>query len=233
MSAKGSTAPRDRILLAAQDLLAEGGRDAVSTRAVCARAGVQVQTIYRQFGDLQGLVNAATGDAWDRYLKTKLREPADDPIRQLVAGWDTHVAFGLANPAVYVLIFGNPRLDRPSAISGASYDALVAVMARVAKAGRLQVPVEAAAAAVHSAGIGVTLSLIAADAAQRSDEHATLSTTVRDAVLRVVLAPADEVSPLPAARAVALKALLPSVADRFSAHEVALLGDWLDRIGRP
>ncbi len=46
--------PRDRILQAAARLLAEGGREAVSTRAVSSAAGVQAPTIYRQFGDMQG-----------------------------------------------------------------------------------------------------------------------------------------------------------------------------------
>jgi AcrR family transcriptional regulator len=227
--------PRERILHAAQELLAEGGRDALSTRAICARAGVQAQTIYRQFGDMQGLVDAATGDAWSRYMEAKLGEPAtDDPVGELTAGWDNHVAFGLANPAVYILTFGNPRPEGPSATSGPSYDALAAVLSRIAAAGRLRLSVKAAAAAVHSAGIGVTLSLIAADAAGRLEDHAALSATVRDAVFRAVLTPSDDdVPPLPSARAVALKALLPSVADRFTPHEAALLGDWLDRIGEP
>ena len=39
---------KDRIVRVAADLLAEGGREAVSTRAVAAAAGVQVPTIYRQ-----------------------------------------------------------------------------------------------------------------------------------------------------------------------------------------
>src|SRR4051794_36006940 len=50
--------PRDRILQAAARLLAEGGREAVSTRAVSRAAGVQAPTIYRQFGDMQGLLDA-------------------------------------------------------------------------------------------------------------------------------------------------------------------------------
>ena len=39
-------------------LLNDGGREAVSTRAVAAAAGVQPPTIYRQYGDMQGLLSA-------------------------------------------------------------------------------------------------------------------------------------------------------------------------------
>ena len=50
--------PRERILAATAKLLAEGGREAASTRAVGAAAGVQAPTIYRLFGDKQGLLDA-------------------------------------------------------------------------------------------------------------------------------------------------------------------------------
>ena len=49
---------RDRIVDAASALLASGGPSAVTTRAVAADAGVQAPTIYRQFGDKDGLLQA-------------------------------------------------------------------------------------------------------------------------------------------------------------------------------
>ncbi|NED93539.1 helix-turn-helix transcriptional regulator, partial [Streptomyces sp. SID11233] len=42
---------RERIVAAATELLEESGREAVTTRAVAARAGVQAPAIYRLFGD--------------------------------------------------------------------------------------------------------------------------------------------------------------------------------------
>ena len=56
-----STPPAERIAPAAADLLQSGGIDAVSTRAVAAAAGVQPPTIYRQFGDKDGLLDAVAG----------------------------------------------------------------------------------------------------------------------------------------------------------------------------
>ena len=101
--------PRDRILRAAAMLLAEGGREAVSTRAVSAAAGVQPPTIYRQFGDMQGLLDAVAADGFARYLRAKVaREGTEDPVADLRAGWDAHIDFGLANPALYALMYGDP-----------------------------------------------------------------------------------------------------------------------------
>src|SRR4030088_26518 len=101
---------RARIVAAAAGLLTRGGREAVSTRAVSAAAGVQAPTIYRLFGDKQGLLEAVAIHGFTTYLndKTDLK-PTDDPVEDLRTGWDLHVGFGLANPALYSLIYGEPR----------------------------------------------------------------------------------------------------------------------------
>ena len=52
---------RDRLLLAAAELLEAGS--AVSTRAVCDRAGVQAPTLYHHFGSKQGLIDAVASVA--------------------------------------------------------------------------------------------------------------------------------------------------------------------------
>ncbi|WP_203783143.1 TetR/AcrR family transcriptional regulator [Asanoa ferruginea] len=223
------TTPRERILAAAAHLLASGGREAVSTRAVSAAAGVQAQTIYRQFGDMAGLFAAVADGAWASYLEQKRSgEKYDDPLADLVAGWDLHVEFGLANPALYKLIFSDSRPSQPSAISGEGHDLLAGILRRVAAAGRLRVPVETATPMVYAASVGATLALIAAQGTGTLEQHRALSHNLRDAVLAAVLAaPTSDGVGSPA---VALKAALPAVADRFSPAERVLLGEWLDRI---
>src|SRR4051794_30638029 len=92
---------RDRMIAAATRLLAEGGREAVSTRAVSAAAGVQAPTIYRLFGDKQGLLDAVAAHGFTTYLNSKTNlKPSADPIEDLRSGWDLHVNFGLTNPAL-------------------------------------------------------------------------------------------------------------------------------------
>ncbi|MCQ0009372.1 TetR/AcrR family transcriptional regulator [Actinomadura madurae] len=101
--------PRDRILAATAKLLAEGGREAVSTRAVSAAAGVQAPTLYRLFGDKQGLLDAVAAEGFAAYLDSKtVQEPTGDPVDVLRAGWDLHIEFGLANPALYLVMY-EPR----------------------------------------------------------------------------------------------------------------------------
>ncbi|MEU6609087.1 TetR/AcrR family transcriptional regulator [Streptomyces shenzhenensis] len=226
--------PRERILKAATTLLAEGGREAVSTRAVSAAAGVQAQTIYRHFGDMQGLLDEVARQGYASYLAAKQADGQDgDPVDQLSRGWDMHVAFGLANPALYRLLYTEPRPGQQFAVTGEAHQVLRRIVERVAKAGRLRTSVETAATMVHSAGMGVTLTLIAAQDGDQLTAYEGLADTVRDAILAAVLAPAG--GPEPGARpapvhAIALKSLMRDGVRSLTPGERALLGELLDRI---
>ncbi|MEU0841368.1 TetR/AcrR family transcriptional regulator [Streptomyces sp. NPDC005962] len=223
---------RERIVAAAARLLAEGGADAVSTRAVSAAAGVQPPTIYRLFGDKQGLLDAVVAHGFASYLADKTAAaPTDDPVEDLRAGWDLHVGLGLANPALYLLMYGQqpPGASSPAAL--AAFDVLAGHIRRIAEAGRLRVPEDRAAALVHAAGSGTTLALIATPGERRDPE---LSHAAREAVLAAITADAPSTpEPEPgagaAAAAVTLRAVLPRT-DALTASESALLREWLDRI---
>jgi AcrR family transcriptional regulator len=223
--------PRARILAATAELLTEGGREAVSTRAVGAAAGVQAPTIYRLFGDKQGLLDAVATEGFAAYLKDKTGlAPTADPVADLRTGWDLHVDFGLANPALYLLMYAEPRpgaTPPPAAVAGA--EILAAHIRRVAEAGRLKVGEERAAQLVHAAGSGTTISLIALPEDRRDPE---LSTLAREAVIAAITtdAPVTE-TPGPVTAAVALRAVLPQTT-ALTDGEQRLLGEWLDRIAR-
>ncbi|MFI6936860.1 TetR/AcrR family transcriptional regulator [Streptomyces sp. NPDC050287] len=230
--------PRERILQAAADLLAEGGREAVSTRAVSAAAGVQAQTIYRHFGDMQGLLDEVARRGYASYLAAKQAQDEDgDPVAQLRRGWDMHVAFGLANPALYRLLYTEPRPGQQFAVTGEAHEVLLRIVERAAKAGRLRMSVEAAAAMIHSSSMGVTLTLIAAQADDRLSHYEGLADNLREAVLASVLAPAENrvgqpdtgARPAPV-HAVALKSLMHDEVRSLTPGELALLGELLDRI---
>lgn len=232
MKAK-KTGTRERIVRAAAELLAEGGRGAVSTRAVAAAAGVQTPTIYRLFGDMRGLLEEVAGYGFSAYLRDKTaREVLEDPVEDLRRGWDLHVGFGLANPAFYALMYGDPK-TRPPAVREAD-DILRGLVQRIAEAGRLRVGVERAAGMIQSAGMGVVMSL---NAAEPEDRDPGLSEATREAILAAVTAgaaPETETGqagydPVPV-RAVALKAVLPEAPAGFMPSERALLSDWLDRL---
>lgn len=219
---------RDRIVEVTAELLAAGGRAAVSTRAVSAAADVQAPTLYRLFGDKQGLLDAVATHGFTTYLESKAgRKLTDDPVEDLRTGWDLHVGFGLANPAVFSLMYGEPRGGSSSPAAAAAAEVLAAHIHRVAEAGRLRVPEERAANFVHAAGCGTTLTLIAMPEHRRD---AGLSHLARDAVIGSITTDAPVApQPGPVGAAVALRAVLPQTTT-LSAPERTLLREWLDRI---
>lgn len=218
---------RDRIIAAAAGLLAAGGREAVSTRAVCAAAGVQAPTIYRIFGDKQGLLDAVAAHGFAAYVTGQVdHEAVADPVEDLRAGWDQHIGFGLTHPALYALIYGDPRPSPPPA-AVALAEVVVRKVHRIAEAGRLQVSEERATKMMIAAGTGTTLTLIATPEGERDS---TLSHSAREALIAAVTTdvPAS-VAPGPAGAAIAMRAVLPQ-ATALTAREQALMSEWLDRI---
>jgi AcrR family transcriptional regulator len=219
---------RDRIIEAAAALLTEGGREAVSTRAVCVAAGVQAPTLYRIFGDKQGLLDAVAGHGFDSYLRSKTALPhSADPVEDLRRGWDLHVGFGVENPAYYALIYGEPHAGVQSPAAQRAAEILAGQVRRIAEAGRLRVSEDRAAHLIHSAGAGMTFELISLLPEQRDPE---LSRLARESVIAAVTTdvPAnghDSVT----GNAIALRAALPKLAELSSA-ERALMDEWLGRL---
>ena len=225
------TSTRSRILDAAARLLEEHGRDGVTTRAVSNAAGVQAPTIYRQFTDMNGLLEAVAADGFDAYLAQKHAAGlSDDPVQDLRNGWDLHVEFGLTHPAHYLLMYGRRTPGETSAAAQRSADRLHQLVERVAAAGRLTVTVETAAAMIHSAGTGLTLHLIGTVPDERDPD---LPRRLREAVLSAVTGDAPPAAPGYTQHATALKASLARTDGLLTAGEQALLGELLDRLGNP
>ena len=78
---------RTRIIAAAAELIAAGGRDAATTRAVALAAGVQAPTLYRLFGDKRALLDAVAEHGLAAYVAEKAaRAPHADPVQALSDG---------------------------------------------------------------------------------------------------------------------------------------------------
>jgi len=202
---------RARIVSAAADLLTRGGRDALTTRTVAAEAGVQAPTIYRLFGDKDGLIDAVAEHGYAAYLAAKQPHPAGlDPVDSLRYGWDLHVGFGLANPALYALMYGDPRAGRASPAAEHAEELLEAQVRRLATAGRLRIEERRAVNLIRAA--------------------AQLSADVREAVLAAVTADAS-LADAAGGRlaAITLRAELPDVTS-LTERERGLMDEWLDRI---
>ena len=219
---------RVRIVTSAIDLLNHGGRDAVTTRAVADAAGVQVPTLYRLFGDKQGLLGAVAEHGFTTYLKEKaIREPGQDPVEDLRAGWNLHVEFGLSRPAIYLLMYAEPKPTAKSAAADMSYRLLREHIRRVAAAGRLRFSEEQAADFFHASGCGTVLTLLSKAEGHRD---MTLSEIARETAIAAITTDAPAfASSGPAAAAVALRAVLPE-AHSLSEGERSLLTEWLDRL---
>jgi AcrR family transcriptional regulator len=221
---------RTRIVRAAAKLLREGGVAGVTTRAVAEAAGVQPPAIYRLFGDKDGLIDAVAESEAARYVGEKsAAAESEDPLADLRAAWERNVAFGLANPALFVLLTDPARVAR-SPVAAAGLEVLRSRVRRLAAAGLLKVPEERAVELIGAAGIGAVYTLLAGEPAERDPG---LAVAIFDAVMGTVLAGAPgataaEDSTL--AAAVTLRAALPESA-LFSPGERALLDELLARIG--
>jgi hypothetical protein len=125
-------------------------------------------TIYRQFGDMGGLLDEVAAFGVQAYLREKMaREVMEDPVEELRRGWDLHVGFGLANPAFSKLIYGDPRPGEEPAAALEGRELLRGLVRRVVEAGRLRLGVERAAEMIHASCSGVVLSLLAAKVEDR------------------------------------------------------------------
>lgn len=220
---------RARVLEAAVKLIGEGGVAALTTRAVASAASVQAPTLYRLFGEKRGLLNAVAEHALAAFVAQKAAvEPHPDPVRDLSDAWDSYVAFGLASPAVFAIIneLAMPASASPAALAGIAI--LRERVLRIARAGRLAMPVERAVALIHAAGVGTVATLLALPLNERDGQ---LSSTARDAVLAAILAEpatrADDtrIAPL----AVALCSRLGET-DNLTPGERLLLAELLDRL---
>jgi len=231
-----------RILQAAADLLREQGPAAISTRAVAAAAGVQTPTLYRLFGDKDGLLDALASYVFESYLAEKRAlKPSPDAIDDIRRGWDIHVEFGLRNPAFYALMYGNLRPGRRPAAAQENGEILRRLLERARRQGRLRVPVETAARYIEASTTGAVLLLLSQPEGERDPSSLVgLCDTVIASIVSDAGPAGDETTI--AGRALALLAALgegndardgdPVVEAGFSAAEAALLREWIAALAR-
>lgn len=247
MTSNLSPAPfsiRDTIIQATAELLIESGREAVTTRAVAKAASVQAPAIYRQFGDMHGLLDAVLSYQLDLYLQSlDYQSASHDPIEALRVGWNCNVNFGLSYPAFSSLMYADARPAQSFTAVRQTLGFLQGLVQRVAEAGQLGLNVIQATQMIHSACCGTILTLLRQAETERD---LTLSALMREATIAAILisgdpdlSPPDGLNSGPnsgpvsrvASRAVALKAVLPEATD-LTGCESGLLAEWLDRLSQ-
>ncbi|MEU4330067.1 TetR/AcrR family transcriptional regulator [Nonomuraea dietziae] len=217
---------RRRIIDVAIDLLERGGRDAITTRAVADAAGLQPPALYRLFGDKEGLLDAVAEYGFTRFLAAKHIDPdPQDPIKELRVGWDIAVEFGLANPGLYALMYGEP--PRSTTVFRIGLELLKDRIRRLAAAGLLRVEEDLAAQIIHATARGAVLTWLSLPEPQR---NRALLLALREAMITTVTTQEPAVQEQgPAGAARALRAALPDQ-NALSHAEQQLLTEWLDRL---
>lgn len=181
MEPRASSDTRAKLLDAAADLIAVGANGEFSLREVCDAVGVQMPTLYHYFGSKQGLIDAAVERGFEMYLDIKSNsEPSGDPIQDVRDGWDAHVAFGVANPGFYVLMYGKNRPGYVPSAHAKPTQLLGQLMARAAAEGRIDVPSEQAVDHVLTTNVAVALHHIT------RGEDRELSVAVREGVIAAI-----------------------------------------------
>ncbi|WP_283608313.1 TetR/AcrR family transcriptional regulator [Mycolicibacterium poriferae] len=225
------TGTRDRILEAAAELLDKGGVDELSTRAVATAAEVSTPTIYREFGDKDGLLSAVIRQVLQQYWDDKLRVSfaTDDALADLEQLFDLHIEFGLSHPYCYAVAYVSVPEDDTLARSLSESPFLLQVMTRLRDEGRLSTSPEQAARLMATAGIGSVLALLSTDP-QRRDM--SVAHAARSAVLDTIVVdrpgglPADVSEPKVAA--IALREVLRvAPSPELSPGESVLIDEWL------
>ncbi|MFF4189483.1 TetR/AcrR family transcriptional regulator [Nonomuraea sp. NPDC001831] len=224
---------RAAMIEAAERQLASSSDHEVATRAVCEAVGVSQPVLYRLFGDKRGLLDAVADHGYEQYAALKAaQEQTGDPVADLHAGWDGHMAFAQAKPALYQLMF-TPRPWSHSTARDRVMELLVAALTRCAAVGALKAEPQTAAQLILAANVGTALDHIARPAL--FDDPA-LSHRMRDAVFSHVLTgpgAQNDADPLYAA-ALRLHAQLDLTGtEALEPAETALLRRWLERITQP
>jgi AcrR family transcriptional regulator len=198
---------------------------------------VQPPTIYRHFGDMQGLLDVVARETLAVHVREQAtRALSNDPVEDLRRGWDLHIAFGLAHPDAFALLYSAPSVAESRSAIHEGVAVLRGLVTRIAEVGRLRVDVAHATDLIHAAGTGVTITLAATPPEERDPR---LSETTREALLTAITVPAsaetqnggpDAAAEQVAVHAVALRALLTEAPGGLSPAELQLLSDWLDQL---
>ena len=106
---EGDTLRSDLLVAAAELIGAHGEMESVSLRAVARQAGVSPTAVYRHFDDHVELLRGAVDHCWSTFY-AQLRtasDSSDDPFVAFRAMGDAYIAYALAHPGQYRVLFSN------------------------------------------------------------------------------------------------------------------------------
>jgi AcrR family transcriptional regulator len=127
---------RRTLVDAAAELLDEGGPDAVTLRAVGARAGVSRGAPYGHFPDKEHLLAAVATKSWDAVgdqLDALIADERLAPSERLERALAGLMEVGRRRPHAYALMFAAPTGEHPEALAAVSrtHDQFLTIVAEV------------------------------------------------------------------------------------------------------
>jgi len=108
-----------RILEAARDLLAEGGLEALSMRAVASRVGLSATALYHYFDNKEALVDCVVQHGFHRseeYLRRAVEPLPRGSMERVAALGEAYIRFAFENRQYFKIIF-SIRHEHPRAIN--------------------------------------------------------------------------------------------------------------------
>lgn len=96
------------LLIAARQMVDEGGGQALTLRGAALRAGVSAAAPYRHFADREALLAAVMTEGFDELtaVTDAARTAASDPVAGYLAVGHAYLSFAAHNPMLYRLMFG-------------------------------------------------------------------------------------------------------------------------------
>ncbi len=220
---------RQRLLDAAVELISTDPDQNISVREICARAGVQLPTLYHFFEHKRGLLDAVARVGYERLVArvdAALETAGDDPFDRLAAAWDAYVGMGTEQPLLATFMYGRLSPGRPVPGAELRQAQLLTLTSHAAASGLLTVSAEEAAARFHAAVTGVVVHLIST-----AQPDPALSAAARAATFDAIRR-RGEGSPAIAGQEVAIHAAALAAAlerrpNSLPAEESQLLVKWL------
>lgn len=135
---------RERIMLAARDLLAAQGLDGVSMRGVAEQVGVTATALYHYFDNKDALVRDVVESGFrefTRYLQDAAQAHPSDSLERLRALGEAYIRFALDHQAYFRVLFSTRR-PRPQAIEelpeGGGYELFRQALVHAMEAGTIR-----------------------------------------------------------------------------------------------
>jgi AcrR family transcriptional regulator len=132
---------KEALIEAGMKALATAEADELSLRMLAREVGVTANAAYRHFADKDDLLNALAAEGFKRFAQSQ-REAVvghDAPEERLKASGLAYIAFAMAQPGLYRLMFG--RLDHMANHAGLQCNSLDAMSTLLeAAAAQLKVP---------------------------------------------------------------------------------------------